>query len=54
MTKPKAGADAPVEEQPIAAEQAAPIEDEASHEQPSEGGSYVRNLDGSLTRVEEA
>lgn len=54
MTKPKAGAETPVEEQPIAEAQTAPIEDEANHERPSEGGSYVRNPDGRLTRVEEA
>lgn len=49
MTKSKAGADTPAQEQPIAEVQTAPIE-----EQPQEGGSYIRNPDGSLTREEEA
>lgn len=26
--------------------------DQASHQEPAKGGSYVRNADGSLTRVE--
>ena len=53
MTKPKAGAAAPLEEQPVA-EFSTPAIEESSHERPREGGSYIRNADGSLTREEEA
>lgn len=54
MTKPKTGASAPEDQQPDAA--AAPqIEDQpTAEEQPTRGGSYIRNADGSLTREEEA
>lgn len=48
MTKPKTGASAPVEEQQPDVAAPAPVE-----EQPTRGGSYIRNADGSLTREEE-
>lgn len=50
MTKPKTGATAPAEEQqPDVVTTAAPV-----GQQPTQGGSYIRNADGSLTREEEA
>lgn len=51
MTKIKAGAPAPEAETPVAVAPVAPAQPE---EQPSQGGSYIRNPDGSLTREEEA
>jgi hypothetical protein len=48
MTKIKAAAVAPEAETPLSDAPAQP------EEQPREGGSYIRNADGSLTREEEA
>ena len=49
MNKPKAGADAPVQEVPIET----PEKPVLIEEQPSKGGAFVRQADGSLKPEEQ-